>query len=323
MLEDDGVSSNNVSDPDLGLEEEVDNESDELRSSCDFLFSLAGPFLPKRLGRSSSEDSSLSLEPLWSDESFQGPLLSLWPQALPSTANFIPWGMLFPFPNLTAVDAFGRSFLDTVSLGPAMLIDVITSLNPVGLTGRLLLHFSCFLERPPGLPVSMGFRCSWFSSGSSGSSELRLFSPLLSSLSNQSRKYLLGRPPLSESEFSSSKFLSTSESSDLFLLPWVWTCLQVPSLDSEPTLGSSVLGLFNTKVEDLSLACGPVDVLSVEGSSVESFTDDLDSVESLSDDLDLVESLSDDLDSVEFRFTSGTAGESPFDSTAWRGSSVS
>ena len=109
VLEDDEVSSDDVSNPDSGLEEEVDNESDELGSSCGLLFSLAGSFLPERLGRSSSEDSSLSLEPLGSDEPFQGPLLSLWPRALPSTANFIPWGMLFPFPNLTAVSAFAQS----------------------------------------------------------------------------------------------------------------------------------------------------------------------------------------------------------------------
>ena len=54
--------------------------------------------------------------------------------------------------------------------------------------------------------------------------------------------------------------------------------------------------------KDLLLACDPVEVLLVEGSSVES--------------------LSNDLDLVEFQSISGTAGQSPFNSVAWRGSSV-
>ena len=62
VLEDNRVSSDDVSSSDSGLEEEVDVESDELESSWGFFLTLPGPFLLGRLCCSSSEDSSLSLE---------------------------------------------------------------------------------------------------------------------------------------------------------------------------------------------------------------------------------------------------------------------
>ena len=98
--------------PDSGLEEEVDNESDELGSSCNFLFSLAGPFLLGCLGCSSSEDSLLSLEPLGSDKSFQGPLFvrKFDLSHLCFSLNFYFLMFLSQFPSMLPLLTYSQSF---------------------------------------------------------------------------------------------------------------------------------------------------------------------------------------------------------------------